>query len=101
MSYKVIFAPSANRDLVRIFDYISAEAGAAIAELQAERIHRYCEGFSTFPMRGMARDDMRPGLRLVGFRRQATIAFMVTGDIVQIIRVFYGGQNVAFDETEE
>jgi toxin ParE1/3/4 len=51
-------------------------------------------------MRGARRDDIRPGLRVFGFRRRVSIAFEVTGEAVTILGIFYGGQNfdTAFDE---
>lgn len=53
----------------------------------------HCEGFGTFPKRGTRRDDIRPGLRTIGFRRRATIAFTVGDDTVTILGIFYGGQD--------
>ena len=53
----------------------------------------YCDGFDTFPHRGIKRDDVRPGLHVVGFRRRATIALTVDNDAVTILGVFYGGQD--------
>ncbi len=41
----------------------------------------------------MARDDIRPGLRLGHFERRVVIAYLVTPDLVRIGRIFYGGQN--------
>jgi len=43
--------------------------------------------------RGSLRDDIRPYLRVIGFERSASIAFMVADTCVVILRVFYGGQN--------
>ena len=39
------------------------------------------------------RDDIRPGLRVIGFERRATIVFQVTENEVVIVRIFYGGQD--------
>jgi plasmid stabilization system protein ParE len=47
----------------------------------------------TFPERGTKRDDIRQGLRTMGFERRATIVFQVRRSEVVIIRVFYGGQD--------
>ena len=44
-------------------------------------------------MRGMARDDLRPGLRVVGFRRRVTIAFAITEETVEILGIYYGGRD--------
>lgn len=58
---------------------------------------QYCRAFSTFPHRGTRRDDIRPGLRTVGYRRRATIAFEVTDDTVNILGIYYGGQDYETD----
>ena len=52
-----------------------------------------------FPERGAQRDDLRPGLRVIGFERRVTIAFHITSETVVIDRVFYGGRDLtgAFD----
>jgi toxin ParE1/3/4 len=47
-------------------------------------------------MRGAQRNDIRPGLRVFGFRRRGSIAFEVKAEVVTILGIFYGGQN--FDE---
>jgi toxin ParE1/3/4 len=47
----------------------------------------------TFPKRGTQRDDIRRGLRTIGFERRATIVFQVTNKEVVIVRIFYGGQD--------
>jgi len=54
-----------------------------------------------FPQRGTARNDLRPGLRTVGFERRATIAFTVKGEDVIILRILYAGRSLdlAFDES--
>jgi toxin ParE1/3/4 len=59
-----------------------------------------CESLKTFPIRGTRRDDIRPGLRVFGFRIRVSIAFEVTDGLVTILGIFYGGQEfeAAFDE---
>ncbi len=46
-----------------------------------------------FPHRGKPRDDIRPGLRTVGFRRRVVVAFAVLDRDVVIVGVFYGGRD--------
>jgi plasmid stabilization system protein ParE len=46
---------------------------------------------ATFPHRGRARDDIRPGLRTIGYRRRAVIAFAVISQNLLIVGVFYDG----------
>jgi toxin ParE1/3/4 len=45
-----------------------------------------------FPERGTIRNELVPGLRIVGFERRAAIAFIVEADAVRIMRVLYGGR---------
>jgi hypothetical protein len=44
---------------------------------------------------------MRPGLRTVGFKRKATIAFLVRADSVTILRIFNHGRNAVLDDDGE
>jgi plasmid stabilization system protein ParE len=64
-----------------------------VAAQYVDSIVDYCENLRTFPHRGTRRDDVRPGLRTLGYRRRVTIAFEVADDTVNIIGVFYGGQD--------
>ena len=92
MSREVVFAPEARDDILELYDYIAGQAGAARA--YTDRIVSYCLGFTTFPERGRRRDDLRPGLRVIGFGRRVTIAFHVTSDRITIDRVLYGGRDL-------
>jgi toxin ParE1/3/4 len=53
----------------------------------------FCEDWATLPHRGRTRDDVRPGLRTIGYRRRVVIAFAVIGQDVLIIGVFYGDRD--------
>ncbi|MFV0453347.1 MAG: hypothetical protein ACK5LS_14105 [Propioniciclava sp.] len=47
------------------------------AEGFVSAIFDYCDGLAELPMIGLARDDLRTGLRTISFRRRAIIAFAV------------------------
>jgi len=94
LAHEVIFAPEAEDDLVRLYDYIAGEASPGRAYDYVEAIRCYCVDFSMFPQRGTRRDDLRPGLRITGFRRRVTIAFHLNAGTVVIDRIFYGGRDV-------
>lgn len=96
MTYTVLIADAAEADLIAIFDYIAARAGAAVARRFVERIETYCLGFAHTPERGTRRDNLRPGLRTVGFRRRATILFEVDRERRQVVihGVYYGGRSL-------
>lgn len=96
MTYVVHFAPEAQDQLAATQEYIAQASGyPATAERFVEGIVAYCEGFQTFPERGMRRNDLLPGLRLIGYRRTVTVAFRVnvTAQTVAVVGVFYGGQD--------
>ncbi|NEJ19097.1 type II toxin-antitoxin system RelE/ParE family toxin [Rhizobium leguminosarum] len=98
MNYTVIFAPQASDDLESLLVYLIDEAGPETARSYVGKIVNYCLSFETFPERGALRDDLRPGLRVVGYRGKASIAFVVEGNAVFILRVFHRGQDVSFDD---
>lgn len=93
MGYNVIFAPEAEEQLAELYSYIAGDASPEIALHFTESIVSYCESLRDFPLRGMRRDDIRPGLRTTGYRRRVVIAFEVSGEAVNIVGIFYGGQD--------
>lgn len=95
MRYHVRYAPEARAQLDALFQYIAHEASPDIAWRFTDAIVDRCESLSDYALRGTPRDDIRPGLRTLPFRRRVTIAYMVQGAEVTILAVFYGGQNIA------
>ncbi len=47
-----------------------------------------------FPDRGIRRDDLRSGVRILGFERRAVIAFQIGAETVTILRILYGGRDL-------
>jgi len=90
---EIVFAPEAQEDLIALFDWISAAAGERAATTYIKRLEAYCLSFDLASERGRRRDDIRDGLRVIGFERRVTIAFHVDDDRVTILRLFYRGQN--------
>ena len=56
-------------------------------------IYDYCDNLTDFPLRGRARNDLAPGLRVLGFRKRAVIAFTALESEVTIHGVYYGGRD--------
>ena len=98
--HRVQYAPEAEAQLLALYFYIEAAASPRIAANYTGAIVQQCESLKTFPNRGTQRDDIRPGLRVFGFRRRVSITFEVTADVVTILGILYGGQNLetAFEE---
>ena len=97
MEYKVTFHPRAEQELFELYSYIDENSGPDRAEAFLLDIQNYCLSFSIFPKRGMIRDDIAPGVRVVGYKRVMSIVFKVLFDSVVILGVFYGGRNIALD----
>jgi plasmid stabilization system protein ParE len=93
MTYIVVFSPEAQAQLVELYLYIADAASPAVAARYADDLVSYCESLRTFPLRGLGRDDIRPGLRITNFRRRTVIAFAVNGAKVAILGIFHGGQD--------
>jgi toxin ParE1/3/4 len=102
VSHRVVFTPEAQDDLLDLYDYIADHSSPTRALRYIERIEKFCIGLRSLPERGTRRDDLRPGLRVIGFERRVLIAFQVDSDTVAILRILYGGRNVelAFPEYE-
>lgn len=102
--HSVVFHPRARRELDELYDYISEHGSSQQAANFITKIRDYCLGFSTFPERGALRDDIEPGVRIVGFRRRVSIVFTVTESEVWILGIYYGGRNFGppqFDDEED
>jgi toxin ParE1/3/4 len=88
--YEVSFRPLAEADLLRLYEDIAEASDLALAGGYIDRLEAACLALETFPERGTRRDDIRPGLRVMGFERRATIIFQVTegevGDCPDILR---------------
>lgn len=95
MAYKVVFAPEASDQLEALFLYIAEKASPKIAERYTDAVITTCEGLAQFPLRGVAREDIRPGLRLTHYKGRTVIAYAVdeSARTVAIVGVFFGGQN--------
>lgn len=101
MTRRVVFSPEAFSDLDDIFAWIADATDAAVAQSYIDRIREYCQGFVLFPERGTLRPDIRPGLRTIGYRRRLTIAFVVDGDDVVIVRLAHRGRDIGALFTSE
>jgi plasmid stabilization system protein ParE len=93
MAYRIIFTPEARDQLDHLHSYIASAADAEIALRFADGILDHIARLSEFPERGTPRDDLRPGMRILAWRRRVTIAFVVEESDVVVIGIFYGGRD--------
>jgi len=93
MKYQIGFSPLAETQLENLYHYIAAASTPATAARYIHEIIDYCQSLSTFPLRGTSREDLRPGLRMTNYKKHVAIAFQVQGNQVNIVSIFYGGQD--------
>ncbi|PHP53364.1 type II toxin-antitoxin system RelE/ParE family toxin [Actinomyces ruminis] len=91
---RLVYSQQAQVHLADLYRWIADESGFPSRALTyVSALMDRCEALVDFSMVGRARDDIRPGVRTVGFRRRAVIAFAVTDEAVEILGVYYGGRD--------
>ena len=97
--YAIVFTPEAEEQLAELYRYITEKATAETALRYTTAIVDYCEAMKGIPHRGKRRDDIRPGLRIANYKKNAVIAFAVDDEamLLTIVGVFYGGRNYVAD----
>lgn len=98
MRFEVWLTDEAEADLRDIFDFIVREASINRAQAYVNRIVGFLASLDVFPERGTVRADIRPGLRIVGFERRVSIAFVVEDNSVVIVRILYAGRQMEYKE---
>jgi plasmid stabilization system protein ParE len=98
MEYTVRILPAAKEDLRALHRYIARKSSPVIASRYTGRIRAFLAGFSHYPMRGSIRNDIRPGIRIVGFERRVSIAFFVEDDEVVVAGILYAGRQLSRTE---
>ena len=92
-SYQVPFRAEAVEQLEELYDFIAAHGSATNAASFTDAIVSFGETLSDFPYRGTARDDIRPALRTIGFKRRVIVAYAVLDETVTIVGIFCGGRD--------
>jgi toxin ParE1/3/4 len=97
---RLSFRPAAEADLDAIYEFIAKDSPMNAITF-SRRIREKCAELTLFPERGVRRDDLKPGLRTMGFERRVTIAFYVALNEVEIARILYSGRdlNRIFEQT--
>lgn len=101
MDHQVVFHPAAESELESLYDHIAERASPSVAWNFIAGIRDQCLGLSTFPQRGTERSEIAPGLRIIGYRRVVSIAFVMEGRRVLILGIFYGGRDITLELLEE
>ena len=93
--HRVVFSPEAESDLDLIYAHIAAASGETRASSVISHLVERCRSLDLFPYRGIARNDLFPGLRVVAYRDWASIAFTIDGATVTIEGVLWRGRDTS------
>ncbi len=92
MDNRLVFAPEAAAALLRLHGFLVHRDGAASAAAFVARFEAWCDALSEVPDRGIRRDDLFPGLRVLGFERRMAVAFHLGLDTVTIDVIAHGSR---------
>jgi toxin ParE1/3/4 len=91
---EVVYTETSATDLDAIHrSLLTLGAYPSVADNYVRRIIARCDKIGDAPYGGRSRDDLRAGLRMIGFERRLVILYRVVGDLVEIDHIFYGGQD--------
>jgi toxin ParE1/3/4 len=92
---RLIYLPSARRDLLGIADYLTETSGSLeIASRIIFRLEAQCEKLARLPATlGRPRPDLRPDLRSFPYRGYL-ILFRYRGDALEIVNIVEGHRDV-------
>jgi plasmid stabilization system protein ParE len=97
MTGRINYTPEALQQLNELHDWITKAASSEIARRFVSAILNHIDGILIFPLAGRARDDVRPGMRTITFKKKTLVAYVVDESsdelVVAVLGVFHGGQD--------
>jgi toxin ParE1/3/4 len=95
-AYRIVLHKQAEEELRQLYHELASDnkAGPVVAWNYVSGIRQFIAELAMFPKRGTVREGRVPGLRIIGYRRSVSIAFVVEEAHVLVLGVFYGGQDV-------
>lgn len=86
-THRVRLSALALEDLVMLHRWIAQAADPKAADGYLDRIEARVMALAHYPDRGTPRDDLVPGLRTLSFERRRVIAYRVSEDAVDVLRI--------------
>lgn len=94
MSRLLIVHKDAAEDLAQIYDYIAERSGPDRARSYIAGIRSFLGDLCHYPERGSLREGKVANLRIIGFRKTLSIAFVAREADVLVLGFFYAGRNI-------
>jgi toxin ParE1/3/4 len=94
MTRPLIVHPDAAGELNDLYDHIADQSGSDMAWTYVSAVRSFLSDLCAFPERGSVRSGAVDGLRIIGFRRRLSIAFVAREKDVLVLGFFYAGRNI-------
>ena len=94
MTRPLIIHPDAAGELNDLYDYIAEHSGPDRAWSYVSAIKSLLVDLCAYPERGSLRSGAVDGLRIIGFRRRLSIAFVAREGDVLVLGFFYAGRSI-------
>jgi toxin ParE1/3/4 len=95
-TYTVTYSAGADQDLTHLAAVIMEQASEERAIRYIGKIINECRSLSLAPYRGTKRRNLRPNMRVIGFKREVSILFRIEEEtrLVVILGFAYGGRTL-------
>jgi toxin ParE1/3/4 len=93
MAHKIVLAPRATHDLIRLYDYLEERAGARLARSYIDRIDALFDVLADFPGIGAPRPELGASVRSSGIWPYV-IFYQVGDDSLHVLRIVHGRRNI-------
>lgn len=90
--HRVVRTDRADENLIEIWSYIAADS-AESADRTLDAIERRWRQLGEFPLSGLARDDIAPGVRCLVVGNYLTL-HLVGADVITILRVLHARRKI-------
>jgi toxin ParE1/3/4 len=94
--FEVRYSDGSEQDLRELATYILEQSSEQRAVEFTSRLVIECDSLAKAPHRGIKRTDLRPNMRVVGYKRTVSIVFRIEEEknTVVVLGFSYGGRSV-------
>jgi plasmid stabilization system protein ParE len=96
--YVVKYADGSQMDLAGIAAFIMEQSSEERAMRYVRRLVNECSSLHVAPYRGNKRDDLRPNMRLIGYKREVAIVFRIEEQSSAVVILGFAYRGRSLDE---